>query len=607
MFLLGDDDLTCQSAKETQVLVDEKLGISHDVIARTMFHGQHSMNELLESTDTQLKEILSLAVPLCIWQDSLATVRKRGRNATKQADALSGMLAVREGDVEKIQSRIEIGMDKLAQKEADFKEKKAAFLEERGGHSEEDTSAAFENLETFMSAAAEMIRDLEKVRLSSEESHKTEIEQLQKLFEAEDIALDAVEEEYHLLHRERETVLAQLESAERNKRLLERNWELDLSAGDVPEFLTLPESCPTCHQPLTGEGEDLSHVSLRESVHKEAKASVQEVEKAKSALKAIEQAISLASSRKLEAQTSVSEARDRIDLANTQWQRDLEQINKDIHDARFAYEKASKDFISEAKQQQSERLKEPDASIEMERQSLRAARAAIDAMENELAEYEATVRDLRIKVDEQTETATLMKDLSDAFGQRGVQTFVLQNAVYSLEAQTQVYLDDLSDGVQRLELSLGDDDRILRRALVREVDGSFRHRPLASLSGGQWRRCALALNLGFANLLCRRGKLRPSLCILDEPLTHLDRLGRSDAGRVLRGLVRSGDRDKGTGIKDGGGSSPSSSLAAFSTVLLILQDLAAEELEEAFDCMDEVVKEGGTSSVRVDGMVSRRR
>jgi len=40
----------------------------------------------------------------------------------------------------------------------------------------------------------------------------------------------------------------------------------------------------------------------------------------------------------------------------------------------------------------------------------------------------------------------------------------------------------------------------------------------------------------------------------------------------------------------------------YSTILIILQDLAAEELgEETFDCMDEVVKREGKSSVIVDG------
>jgi DNA repair exonuclease SbcCD ATPase subunit len=181
-----------------------------------------------------------------------------------------------------------------------------------------------------------------------------------------------------------------------------------------------------------------------------------------------------------------------------------------------------------------------------------------------------------------------MTNLADAFGARGVQTFVLQNAIEALQTISQTYLDELSDGSQRLELSLDAGDRISRKAMVRSPGGGFVERPLSSLSGGQWRRCSLALSLGFADLVARRGRLKTSLCVLDEPLTHLDRSGRSSVGRLLRGLLRQGER---------GGLSNSMSV---STILLILQDLAAEELEESFDHIDEVTKDDGLSFVSVD-------
>jgi DNA repair exonuclease SbcCD ATPase subunit len=181
-----------------------------------------------------------------------------------------------------------------------------------------------------------------------------------------------------------------------------------------------------------------------------------------------------------------------------------------------------------------------------------------------------------------------MSDVTDSLGGRGVQTFVLQKAVEMLQFSSQVYLDEFSDGAQRLELSLDAGDKISRRAFVREADGGYKERPLASLSGGQWRRCSLALSLGFAELVSRRGKLRPSLLVLDEPLTHLDRSGRSQVGRMLRKMIRRTSEDDGH------------SEFSVSTILMILQDLAAEELEEAFDCVDEVVKQHGTSSVLVD-------
>ena len=77
---------------------------------------------------------------------------------------------------------------------------------------------------------------------------------------------------------------------------------------------------------------------------------------------------------------------------------------------------------------------------------------------------------------------------------------------------------------------------------------------------------------------------------MDEPLTHLDRSGRSRVGALLRKLLVRGEQIGGlesTGISAG-------------TIILILQDLAAEELEEAFDHIDEVVKIGGFSSVTID-------
>ena len=61
--------------------------------------------------------------------------------------------------------------------------------------------------------------------------------------------------------------------------------------------------------------------------------------------------------------------------------------------------------------------------------------------------------------------------------------------------------------------------------------------------------------------------------------------GRTKVGSVLRGLLD--------------GTKPFQ--LPTTTAILILQDLAAEELEEAFDAIDVVVKTNGCSTVHVDG------
>ena len=51
---------------------------------------------------------------------------------------------------------------------------------------------------------------------------------------------------------------------------------------------------------------------------------------------------------------------------------------------------------------------------------------------------------------------------------------------------------------------------------VRNTDGSLVERSVRALSGGERRRIALALALGFAELTANRGHLRSNLIVLDE-------------------------------------------------------------------------------------------
>ena len=70
----------------------------------------------------------------------------------------------------------------------------------------------------------------------------------------------------------------------------------------------------------------------------------------------------------------------------------------------------------------------------------------------------------------------------------------------------------------------------------------------------------------------------------------MDSLGRSKVGHLLRKLLQEGGATGTLGM---------------GTILVILQDLAAKELEERFDRIDEVRKKDGTSSVLIDEMTAK--
>jgi hypothetical protein len=191
-----------------------------------------------------------------------------------------------------------------------------------------------------------------------------------------------------------------------------------------------------------------------------------------------------------------------------------------------------------------------------------------------------------------------------------------------------------SENWEKAKLVLGwtndDVDKIIKRVLVRSSDGTFKDRGLSQLSGGQWRRVSMALDLAFVEVIRRRGTLRSNILVMDEVLTHLDGAGREAVGTVLRAMVdgektsSSNFNSSFSGINDNpisdGDDQPTvdsdvddykSTMyemsrqllggGAYETVIVILQDLAAVELEEAFDHIDTVVKDSDTSRVIIDG------
>ena len=87
--------------------------------------------------------------------------------------------------------------------------------------------------------------------------------------------------------------------------------------------------------------------------------------------------------------------------------------------------------------------------------------------------------------------------------------------------------------------------------IVRSADGKYRERGLSQLSGGQWRRVSMALDLAFAEIIRRKGSLRCNLIVMDEVLTHLDSSGREAVGSVLRSMVSSSDSRGGREVRQG--------------------------------------------------------
>mmetsp|Transcript_3888 Transcript_3888/g.9390 ORF Transcript_3888/g.9390 Transcript_3888/m.9390 type:complete len:575 (+) Transcript_3888:3011-4735(+) len=572
-----------------------------------MFHGQHGMNDLLEATDAKLKEELSLLVPLEMWQLAATTARAKTRQARKKGDEINGMIQLRKDDVRQVSDRLRRAEALQQEKDEMYAETKKRATEQLNeidtllkSKMNQDASELQEELNVVLSKIEELNGHFQ----SLVQERNAALSPLEVQWREAKEALEKSQRNLFKVQQSISTSQLQLDAARSTISALEQKWSVDLSCGTLPDVIVPPQSCPTCHQAIfEGDGKD-SHRSIELSMSNEIEDALAKLSKAEEHSRAASDEVLQADRALQTCEESENATRQEFEELSMEWVSKLSEWEEKTNNEKRRQNDLTAQISKALEQSQlSSRRDAIVAELNMEQSAKDYADETCAQLAQQVSEAEGLLEKLDTEKHEYAATASAMSDLGERFGQRGVQTYVLKNAVDSLESLAQTYLDQMTDGGIRLELSLEAGDKIIRRAFVVGSDGQFRERPLSTLSGGQWRRCSLALTFGFAELVARRGRLRSSICVLDEPLTHLDRSGRDKFGAVVRGMIRQNQ------IMDTDSSAVSNSPSAdqnrvsgygMSTIIMILQDLAAEELEEAFDCIDTVVRENGQSSVQVD-------
>ena len=578
-FLLDDKDLTTQSFRETQVVLDEVLGISQTILSRSVFFGQHPLNDLLEASDTRFKEELSQLVPLDTWHEVLAVARRLVRDCDKKIAELQGKIAIRQDDLVALVERTERANETYQEEAREFERLEESLRIELGELQQNvDPQNITKQIALIESAGDDLsvsIERLEKEREVYLDDKKRAESRLALEFNRSKASLDAASRDFVAKQRAMELCEMSYQNSLQSVAKLEAEWKVNVTNGGISTQLTLPSACPTCGQPLTGDSSKHTEGQVHQAFASAIENKISDERELETSRVAFHQAKAFNEER--------AKSMGHLDDTRTETMSWLnKQINKVEGEVRQAWQKKeqlTRDLAALTRKRQLWlEAQSVEQRLNAERETLLRRQEALQAAENEQRICQEMIESLESEQNEETEKLTLMKELSAAFSQRGIQVFVLRTALEALQTKSQSYLDILSDYTMELCLSLDDGERILRKVIAPSGEGGRVERSLASLSGGQWRRCSLALQLGFADLLSARGKFSSSLLVFDEPLTHLDQSGRSAFGRLLRRLLQD-DR---------------------STILLILQDLAAEELGEAFDCIDTVVKSEGRSSIELD-------
>ena len=195
---------------------------------------------------------------------------------------------------------------------------------------------------------------------------------------------------------------------------------------------------------------------------------------------------------------------------------------------------------------------------------------------------DASTKVVRLETEhaELSETVLIDKELSGHFGRNGVQSFILECAIVDLQNRAQRYLDELTDGFMRLELSATTttgkgkvSEKISRRVMIRRAEGDFVERKLTQLSGGQRRRVLIATSLAFAEFCASRTGMASDFVVFDEVFQHLDAAGRLKIDALVKQM-------------------------GYGTIIVISHD---SDLASAFNRVDRVVMSGDTSTVTIAG------
>ena len=104
-------DVTCQYIRYMQRDVDVAGGVNYCILARTVFHGQHLFDGLLEASDVRLKKELNLVFPIYVWRGGTSNAQSAAKEEARQSADLGGMIYLQRGDVVAMRGRVKTVME----------------------------------------------------------------------------------------------------------------------------------------------------------------------------------------------------------------------------------------------------------------------------------------------------------------------------------------------------------------------------------------------------------------------------------------------------------------------------------------------------------------
>ena len=187
-----------------------------------------------------------------------------------------------------------------------------------------------------------------------------------------------------------------------------------------------------------------------------------------------------------------------------------------------------------------QQIREQDAARDREEQNVSQDIGRCDETLTRLEEQKAVRADKAKRLTDAKYDQEVHEQLTRAFGKRGVQALIIENAIPELADETNRLLERLTDGDMSLYFETLKEAKSKKDSPIETLDikvsDNLGTRPLEMYSGGEGFRAAFALRIALSKLLAHRAGASLQTLIIDEGFGSQDAKGREKLIECLNAI-----------------------------------------------------------------------
>lgn len=577
--------LSGDTIKDTQQKIIDLIGMSYEVFCHSVYLRQGHSGDFTEAGPTQRKDVLAEVLSLGLWGDAEEEAKRMKKGLEGQKLIFEGKRQQFEEEIskeEEYKAELVEAEKAAAEAEEHYKEKRKSVedlesaakdivttktrrdvymnslkrIEERLSQIKEENA----QLDQVQESAQETLQNSAKIHdaVAKERAIEKEIDQLQKI-QQRSLEQKQKKAEYDLT---RQTAMQKKESLEKDiARLEEEKKEISQKGKALKEKLEAGEDCPLCGAEKNHQKKS-PHIDLSKEIEEFRAKFSQKVSQQNALLQEIDaieipeeqefeipvfsenmltdKKNALFEIRKLSQQLpQLESAQDRIKESEERKAKILGEELKLIAEKDDEQKKLDAlPEIDESKLQELERMKEEESSLEQSKNNKMGMVSVCRHKLNKIEEQKESLKKLEEENKETIEECTVIEDLVNAFGKKGVQTMVIESVLPEIEESTNVILDRISNGKMSIRLSTVREKKSATKAekenggtqietLDIYVCDDAGEREYELFSGGEAFRVNFALRVALSKILARRAGTRIKFLLIDEGFGALDEEGRS--------------------------------------------------------------------------------